>query len=282
MIEVFKAIFIGIIEGITEWLPISSTGHIILVDEFLKMDVSDSFKEMFEVVIQLGAIMAVVVLFWNKLWPFTTRKESSGVIQVKNLFGIKKQSVSIWLKVAIACIPTVIIALPFDDKINDLFFNYKTVSIALIVYGVLYIIIEALHKNKTPRISTMQSLGYGTAFLIGCFQALAVIPGTSRSGSTILGALVIGVSRTVGAEFSFYLAIPTMFGASLLKLLKFGLHFTSTEIVILSAGTITAFLVSIIAIKFLLGFVKKHSFAPFGYYRVALGALVLLYFGIKG
>ncbi len=282
MIEVFKAIFIGIIEGITEWLPISSTGHIILVDEFLKMDVSDSFKEMFEVVIQLGAIMAVVVLFWNKLWPFTTRKESSGVIQVKNLFGIKKQSVSIWLKVAIACIPTVIIALPFDDKINELFFNYKTVSIALIVYGVLYIIIEALHKNKTPRISTMQSLGYGTAFLIGCFQALAVIPGTSRSGSTILGALVIGVSRTVGAEFSFYLAIPTMFGASLLKLLKFGLHFTSTEIVILSAGTITAFLVSIIAIKFLLGFVKKHSFAPFGYYRVALGALVLLYFGIKG
>lgn len=277
MIEIFKAIFLGIVEGITEWLPISSTGHIILVDEFLKLDATDAFKEMFEVVIQLGAIMAVVVLFWNKLWPFTSKKQGAGILNAK-ICGVKQASISLWLKVAVACIPTVIIALPFEDKIDELFFNSVTVAIALIVYGIAYIIIEAFHKDKTPKISTMHALSYKTALLIGCFQALSVIPGTSRSGSTILGALLIGVSRTVSAEFSFYLAIPTMFGASLLKILKFGFNFTSMEVLMLSAGTITAFLVSVLAIKFLLGFIKKNSFAAFGYYRIALGTLVLLYF----
>lgn len=280
MIDVFKAILLGIIEGITEWLPISSTGHLILADEFIKLGVSESFLEMFNVVIQLGAIFAVILLFWNKLWPFTTRKDSSGVINVHNICGIKKQSVSIWLKVAIACIPTVLVALPFEDKIDELFFNYKTVSIALIVYGIAFIVIEAINKNKTPRIATMQMLSYKTAFLIGCFQALAVIPGTSRSGSTILGAMLIGISRTAAAEFSFYLAVPTMFGASLLKILDFGFHFTGIEIVILAAGMITSFVVSLLAINFLLGFVKKNSFAAFGYYRIILGIAVLLYFSI--
>ena len=280
MIDVFKSIFLGIIEGITEWLPISSTGHLILADEFINLNASDAFKEMFNVVIQLGAIFAVILLFWNKLWPFTTRKESSGVINLHNVCGIKKQSVSIWLKVLVACIPTVIIALPFEDKIDELFFNYKTVSIALIVYGVLFIVIEALNKKRTPKVNTMQMLSYKTAFLIGCFQAFAVIPGTSRSGSTILGAMLIGLSRTVAAEFSFYLAVPTMFGASLLKILDFGLHYTGTEIVILAAGMLTSFVVSLLAIKFLLGFVKKHSFAAFGYYRIVLGAAVLLYFAL--
>ncbi len=275
MIEVFKAILLGIVEGITEWLPISSTGHIILLDEVLRLNVTPEFKEMFEVVIQLGAIFAVILLFWNKLWPLTTRKASSGVMQIPHLCGVKKASMSIWLKVAVACIPTVIIALPFEDKINEWFFNSYTVAVMLIVYGIAFIIIESLNKKREPRVCTMQSLSYKTAFLIGCFQALAVIPGTSRSGSTILGAMIIGLSRTVAAEFSFFLAVPTMFGASLLKLLKFGFHFEGTEIVILAAGMITSFVVSIFAIKFLLGFIKKRSFAAFGYYRIALGAAVL-------
>lgn len=275
MIEVFKAILLGIVEGITEWLPISSTGHIILLDEVLKLNVTPEFKEMFEVVIQLGAIFAVILLFWNKLWPLTTRKESSGVLQIPHLCGVKKASISIWLKVVVACIPTIIIALPFEDKINELFFNSYTVAVMLIVYGIAFIIIESLNKKRQPRVSTMQSFSYKTAFLIGCFQALAVIPGTSRSGSTILGAMIIGLSRTIAAEFSFFLAVPTMFGASLLKLLKFGFHFEGTEMVILAAGMITSFVVSIFAIKFLLGFIKKRSFAAFGYYRIALGAVVL-------
>ncbi len=265
----------GIVEGITEWLPISSTGHIILVDEFVKLNASAEFKELFEVVIQLGAILAVVVLFWNKLWPFTAKKQGHGIINAR-LCGVKQNIISLWLKVAVACIPTVIVALPFEDKINEWFFNSTTVAIALIVYGVAYIVIEYLHKNKEPKISTMRALTFKTAFLIGCFQALAVIPGTSRSGSTILGALIIGVSRTVSAEFSFYLAIPTMLGASILKLLKFGIGFSATEVLLLSTGMITAFLISILAIKFLLGFIKKNSFASFGYYRIALGALVLI------
>lgn len=278
MIDVFKAILLGIIEGITEWLPISSTGHLILADEFIKLNASEQFKEMFNVVIQLGAIFAVILLFWNKLWPLTTRKDSAGIINVKNILGIKKCSMSIWLKVVVACIPTVIIALPFEDKIDELFFNSTVVSIALIVYGIAFIVIELLNKNRQPRISTMQTLSYKTAFLIGCFQALAVIPGTSRSGSTILGAMLIGLSRTVAAEFSFYLAVPTMFGASLLKILKFGFQYTGTEIVVLAAGMITSFVISILAIKFLLGFIKKNSFATFGYYRIVLGIAVLLYF----
>lgn len=278
MIDVIKAIVLGIIEGITEWLPISSTGHLILADEFIKLGVSEDFKEMFDVVIQLGAIFAVILLFWNKLWPFTTRKESSGVMPLGKHFGLKRNSANIWLKVIIACIPSVLIGLPFEDKIDELFFNSTVVSVALIVYGVAFILIEHFNKNKTYTVNSMHALSYKTAFLIGCFQVLAMIPGTSRSGSTILGAMLIGASRTVSAEFSFYLAVPTMFGASLLKLLKFGFHFTSIEMVVLAAGMITAFITSVIAIKFLLGFIKKKSFAVFGYYRIILGIVVLLYF----
>ena len=278
MIDVIKAIVLGIIEGITEWLPISSTGHLILADEFIKLGVSEEFKEMFDVVIQLGAIFAVILLFWNKLWPFTTRKESSGVMPLGSLFGLKKNSASIWIKVIIACVPSILIGLPFEDKIDELFFNPTVVAIALVVYGIAFILIEHFNKNKAYAVNSMQTLSYKTAFFIGCFQVLAMIPGTSRSGSTILGAMLIGASRTVAAEFSFYLAVPTMFGASLLKLLKFGFHFTSIEIVVLAAGMVTAFVISVIAIKFLLGFIRKKSFAAFGYYRIALGALVLLYF----
>lgn len=278
MIDVIKAIVLGIIEGITEWLPISSTGHLILADEFIKLGVSEEFKEMFDVVIQLGAIFAVILLFWNKLWPFTTRKESSGVMPLGSLFGLKKNSASIWIKVIIACVPSILIGLPFEDKIDELFFNPTVVAIALVVYGIAFILIEHFNKNKAYAVNSMQTLSYKTAFFIGCFQVLAMIPGTSRSGSTILGAMLIGASRTVAAEFSFYLAVPTMFGASLLKLLKFGFHFTSIEMVVLAAGMVTAFVVSVIAIKFLLGFIRKKSFAAFGYYRIALGVLVLLYF----
>lgn len=278
MIDVIKAIVLGIIEGITEWLPISSTGHLILADEFIKLGVSEEFKEMFDVVIQLGAIFAVILLFWNKLWPFTSRKESSGVMPLGSLFGLKKNSASIWIKVIIACVPSILIGLPFEDKIDELFFNPTVVAVALIVYGVAFILIEHFNKNKAYAVNSMQTLSYKTAFFIGCFQVLAMIPGTSRSGSTILGAMLIGASRTVAAEFSFYLAVPTMFGASLLKLLKFGFHFTSIEMVVLAAGMVTAFVVSVIAIKFLLGFIRKKSFAAFGYYRIALGVLVLLYF----
>lgn len=280
MLDIFKAIFLGIIEGITEWLPISSTGHLILANEFIKLNVSPAFMEMFEVVIQLGAIMAVVVLFWNKLWPLTTRKSNS-VSPLIGKIGIKKNSLNLWIKVIIASLPAAIIGLPLDDKINELFFNSTTVAIALIVYGVAFIVIEYANKNKQPKIATMQNFTYKTALLVGCFQALSMIPGTSRSGSTILGAMLIGCSRTVAAEFSFYLAVPVMFGASALKLLKFGFNFTGTEFIILIAGMIMSFLVSIIVIKFLLGFIRKNSFKAFGYYRIALGIIVLLYFAFK-
>ena len=277
MLDIFKAIFLGIIEGITEWLPISSTGHLILANELLKLNVSEAFMEMFEVVIQLGAIMAVVVLFWNKLWPFTTR-QSSGVTPIVKNIGIKKSSFSLWVKVIIASLPAAIIGLPLDDKINELFFNPTTVAVALIVYGVAFILIEHFKKNTEPKVATLKQFTYKTALFVGLFQALSMIPGTSRSGSTILGAMLLGCSRTVAAEFSFYLAVPVMFGASALKLVKFGLNFTGTEFMILAAGMIISFAVSIIVIKFLLGFIRKNSFKAFGYYRIALGIIVLLYF----
>ena len=269
MFEIIKAVILGIIEGITEWLPISSTGHLILADEFLKLNMTDAFKEMFNVVIQLGAIMAVVVIYWQKLWPFTTKEHGY----------VKKKSISLWLKVIVACLPAAVIGLLFEDKIDELFFNWKTVAITLIVYGVLFIVIEILNKNREPKITNMKSLTYWKALLIGGFQVLALIPGTSRSGATILGAMLLGASRTVSAEFSFYLAVPVMFGASLLKLLKFGFEYTGLQVVILAVGMITAFVVSIVAIKFLMGYIKKKDFKFFGWYRIALGALVLLYFG---
>lgn len=267
-IEIFKAIVLGIVEGITEWLPISSTGHMILVDEFLKLNMSAAFKEMFLVVIQLGAIMAVVVLYWKKLFPISLDRKPI----------IKKEIISIWLKIFVACVPAAIIGLLFDDQIEALFFNYQTVSITLILYGILFILIEVKNKNRMTQINSISNITYKTALLIGIFQLLALIPGTSRSGATILGAILIGTSRTVAAEFTFYLAVPVMFGASLLKMIKFGFSFTGMEIAVLLTGTISAFIVSILAIKFLMGYIKKHDFQAFGWYRIILGIAVLAYF----
>lgn len=284
MIDIFKAILLGVVEGITEWLPISSTGHLILVEKFINLNISPEFKEMFDVVIQLGAIFAVVLLFWHKLWPLTNLQESSGTIRLVGKVGIKRASVGIWARVIIGCLPAGVIGLLFDDWIDEVFYKEgivaNVVAATLIIYGVLFIFIEKINKDKTHKITTMRGLDYKSAFLIGCFQVLALIPGTSRSGATILGAILLGASRTIAAEYSFYLSVPVMFGASLLKLLKFGLHFESLEIIILITGMVVSFIVSIIAIKFLLEFIRKNSFTVFGYYRIALGLLVLIYFNI--
>jgi len=270
-IEIIKAIFFGIVEGITEWLPISSTGHMILLDEFIKLDVSAAFLEMFLVVIQLGAIMAVVVLYWNKLFPFTKGEK----------YFIKKNTMVMWFKIVVACIPAAVVGLIWEDTIDALFYNYQTVSIALIVFGIWFIVIENAHKDKVAKIESLDDITFKTAFLIGLFQLLAaVFPGTSRSGATILGGLMLSMSRTVAAEFTFFLAVPVMFGASLLKILKFGFEFTSNEMVILMSGLLTAFIVSILAIKFLMGYIKKNDFKVFGWYRIILGIIVVGYFWI--
>lgn len=267
-IEILKVIFLGIVEGITEWLPISSTGHMILVDEFIKLNVSDAFKEMFFVVIQLGAILAVVLLYFNKLNPFSPSKNTAE----------KRETFSLWMKVAIASIPAGIIGLLFDDKIDAMFYNYITVAITLILYGFLFILLENRNRRARFRINDFSGLSYKTAFIIGGFQVLALIPGTSRSGATILGAMLLGASRYISAEFSFFLAIPVMFGASAYKIMKFGLVFTGAEWMTLIIGMAVAFVVSLFAIKFLMGFIKKHDFKPFGYYRIILGFIILLYF----
>ena len=267
-IEWLKVLLLGIVEGVTEWLPISSTGHMILVNEFVHLNVSDSFMKMFLVVIQLGAILAVVVLYFGKLWPFTTPSKG----------WIKRDTWSLWFKVLVAVLPAAIIGLPFDDKIDELFYNYQTVAFTLILYGVLFIIIENYNKGRKPRVRSFKQLSYPMALFIGVFQVLALIPGTSRSGATILGATLLGTSRYIAAEFSFFLAIPVMFGASLLKLVKFGFHFTGTEMAILIAGMVTAFVISVLTIKFLMGYIKKNDFKAFGYYRIVLGALVIVYF----
>ena len=267
-----KAIFLGIVEGITEWLPISSTGHMILVDEFIKLDVSKEFLDMFMVVIQLGAILAVLVLYFHKLNPFSRKKT---LVE-------RKQTWSLWLKVIIACLPAAVIGLIFDDKINELFFNAWTIAITLIVYGVLFIIVEIFNRKRKPKIRELSQLPYTMAFLIGVFQLLALIPGTSRSGVTIITALLLGASRFVAAEFTFFLAIPVMLGASALKLVKFGFSYTGLEIAILIAGVLTAFLVSVLAIKFLMKYIKKHDFKIFGVYRILLGIAVIIYFSIVG
>lgn len=279
VIEIIKAIVLGIVEGITEWLPISSTGHMILVDEFLKLNVSDEFKEMFEVVIQLGAILAVVVIFWGKLWPFGKRNNNRPLKKEGIGAYIKTDIFSMWFKVLASCIPAAVVGLLFDDKLNELFYNSWTVAIALIVFGVAFIVIEKWNKNKKSKINSIDDLTYKAALIIGLFQLIAAIfPGTSRSGATIVGALLIGVSRTTAAEFTFFLAVPVMFGASLLKLVKFGTDFTSMEIAILVSGMVTAFIVSIFVIKFLMDYIKKHDFTVFGWYRIILGALVIAYF----
>ena len=271
IIELIKVIILGVVEGINEWLPISSTGHMILVDEFIKLDVSAEFLEMFLVVIQLGAILAVVVLYWQKLIPF----------DYKNNWKIKKDTFSMWFKIVIACIPAAIVGLLFDDQLNELFYNPLTVAIALIVFGILFIFIENYNKGKRFKITSLNEITYNTALIIGIFQLIAAIfPGTSRSGATIVGALLIGVSRTVAAEFTFFLAIPVMFGASLLKLIKFGLVFTTNEFILLIIGMLVAFLISMLTIKFLMSYIKKHDFKVFGWYRIVLGIIVLVYFMI--
>lgn len=280
--EIIKTIILGIVEGVTEWLPISSTGHLILVEEFLNLDKSEEFKEMFDVVIQLGAIMAVVVIFLKKLWPFG-RKGNAHPLN-KTPFGkmIKTDIFMMWFKVLVACLPAAVIGLLLDDWIDEHLYNPWTVAVALIVFGIAFIIIENWNKGKKPKINTIAELGFNTAFIIGVFQLIAAIfPGTSRSGATIVGALLIGVSRTVAAEFTFYLAIPVMFGASLLKLVKFGFNFTGSELAVLITGMIVAFLVSVVVIKFLMDYIKKHDFKVFGWYRIVLGILVLIYFGAK-
>lgn len=268
LIELLKVVFLGIVEGVTEWLPISSTGHMILVDEFIQINASDAFMEMFFVVIQLGAIMAVVVLYFGKLFPF----------ELKNGFKIKKDIMTLWFKIIVACIPAAIVGLMFEDVIDKLFYNYQTVAITLVLYGVIFIVIEKLFKNRKPSIHSLDELTYKTALGIGLFQLLALIPGTSRSGATIIGAMLIGSSRGIAAQFTFFLAIPVMFGASLIKILGFGLFFTTQEVITLIVGMLVAFIVSIISIKFLVAYIKKNDFQLFGYYRIILGLIVMLYF----
>ena len=270
MLEIIKAIFFGIVEGITEWLPISSTGHMILLNELVKLDVSKDFYDMFQVVIQLGAIIAVVILFWKQIWP--VKKE-------KDKLTLDKNILSLWGKILVACVPAAIVGVLFDEVFEKLFYNYVCVAIALIVFGIAFIIIENKNKGKNSKINSLAELSYNTVLLIGIFQLIAAIfPGTSRSGATIVGALLLGVSRTVAAEFTFFLAIPVMFGASLLKLVKFSFAFTGMELAILLVGMIVAFITSMFIIKFLMSYIKKHDFKVFGYYRIVLGIIVLLYF----
>lgn len=295
-IELLKVIFLGIVEGITEWLPISSTGHMILVDEFIHLNVSDAFMQMFLVVIQLGAIMAVVVLYFKKLWPFVYRQEVHMPKRAKNQGALSRigdyflylwykfcdeDKFQLWFKIAFACVPAMIVGLLFDDFIEAHFNNWFVVSLMLIIYGILFIWVENSDMTKHPKIRKMSKMTYRVALAIGIFQVLAVIPGTSRSGATILGGMLIGTSRLVATEFTFYLAIPVMFGASLLKIVKFGLAFSSQEILILITGMTVAFVVSIIAIRFLLNYIKKNDFKFFGYYRIVLGIVVLAYFGLQ-
>lgn len=280
MFDIIKSIILGIVEGITEWLPISSTGHLIIADEFIKLGQSAEFKEMFNVVIQLGAILAVVVLYWTKIWPFTFKKSEGYNYLTKGNGYIKKDIMDMWFKVVVAILPAAIIGIPFDDLFEEHFHNYIVVALALIVYGILFIIIERKNKNAVPKVASVTDITYKTALIIGMFQALSLIPGTSRSGSTILGAIIIGVSRVAAAEFSFYMAIPVMFGASFIKLLKFGLDFTSEELIILAVGMVTAFVISVVAIKFLMSYIKKKDFTAFGYYRIILGIILIAFFSL--
>ena len=283
IVEILKTILFGIVEGITEWLPISSTGHLILVEQFVKFEqVSPEFWNMFQVVIQFGAILAVVILYWNKIWPFTKNKQKA--ISNKGILSyFNKDIMNLWGKILVGCIPAAIIGLAFDDVFEALFYNPFCIAIALIVFGIAFIIIENWNKNrKTPNKDTNKKITYKDAVLIGIFQLIAAIfPGTSRSGATIIGGLLIGLSRANAAEFTFYLAIPTMLGASLLKLVKFGFAFTGMELAILLIGMFVSFVVSILVIKLLMNYIKKHDFKVFGYYRTILGIIVLAYFFIK-
>lgn len=271
MLDILKAIIFGIVEGITEWLPISSTGHLIILNELLKMNQSDAFIEMFQVVIQLGAILAVVVLYFHKLNPFSPKKNQKQ----------KMMTWQIWIKVLIGCVPAGVIGVLFDKWIDKVFYHWYVVALMLIVYGVLFIVVENYQKGKEPRAKKFSQLTIPMVLIIGVFQMLAMIPGTSRSGATIVGALMIGVSRSLAAEYTFFLAIPVMFGASLLKLIKFGFAFTGMQAAVLIVGMVVSFGVSIVAIKFLMNYIKKNDFKVFGYYRIVLGLLVFLFFGIR-
>ncbi len=273
-LEFLKAILFGIVEGITEWLPVSSTGHLILLQEFLSLNVSNDFWDLFQVVIQLGAILAVILLYFPKLFPWK-RREIEGKMVWKNDIP----TWLLWAKILLACVPAAIVGLLFDDKIDTLFYNWQTVSVMLIVVGVLFLIIEQWNRNRTPKTTTLAALTFRSAFWIGMFQLIAaILPGTSRSGATIIGALLLGVSRTVAAEFTFFLAIPVMLGASLLKLFQFGFDFSLPEVLLLGTSFFVAFAVSVLVIRFLIKFIQRHDFKPFGYYRILLGAVVILYF----
>ena len=280
MFEIIKAIIYGIVEGITEWLPVSSTGHLILVEQLIPFkETSEGFFDMFDVVIQLGAIMAVVVLFWSQLWPFFFAKEKrqgkTGILSYVNM-----DIMTMWFKILVSCVPAAVIGILFDDVFEERFYNPVCIAIALIVFGVAFIIIENWNKGRTPKVNSVAEITYQTAALIGVFQVLAaVFPGTSRSGATIVGALLIGVSRKIASEYTFFLAIPVMFGASLLKLVKFGFDFTGMEIACLLVGCVVAFVVSIFILRFLLSYIKKHDFKVFGWYRIVLGIVVLVAFG---
>ena len=269
LITALEVLFLGLVEGVTEWLPISSTGHMLLVDEFLQLPYSQDFKSMFFVVIQLGAILAVVVLFWGKLFPFDLRRDHP---------LMKRDAWLLWAKVLVACLPAIVAGLPLDDWLEAHLHTPVVIAAMLILYGVAFILVERWNRGRKPRIGAVEDLGFGTAFAIGMFQVLSLIPGTSRSGATIVGALILGVSRTAAAEFTFFLAVPVMFGASALKLVKFGFAFTGGELAALILGVISAFVVSMAVIRFLMAFVKRHDFQVFGWYRIVLGAVVLVYF----
>ena len=275
MLDILIAVILGIVEGITEWLPISSTGHMILVEQFLHMSTSHEFNSMFRVVIQLGAIMAVVVLYFNKLNPFSKRKSAKQ----------KRNTINLWCKIIVACLPAAVIGLLFDDILDKYLYNYVVVALMLIIYGIFFILIEKKNEHTRPQITKLTELTYQMALIIGGFQVLALIPGTSRSGATILGALLIGTSRYVATEFTFYLAIPVMFGASLLKIVKsvmHGLHYGPMEVITLLVGMIVAFIVSLFVIRFLMDYIRKHDFTGFGWYRIILGIVVIAYFAISG
>ena len=283
MFEVIKAVLYGIVEGITEWLPISSTGHLILVEQLIPCEgTSEGFFDMFDVVIQLGAILAVVLLFWNRIWPFALTKESrQGQTGLMSYF--KKDIWTLWFKILVSCVPAAVIGVLFDDVFTALFYNPTCVALALIIFGVAFIVIENWNKNRKPKVTHLSQITYQTALMIGVFQVIAaVFPGTSRSGATIVGALLIGVSRTVAAEYTFFLAIPVMFGASLLKVVKFGFSFTSMELILLAVGMVVSFVVSVFVLRFLMSYIKKHDFKIFGWYRIALGLIVLIYFALEG
>ena len=276
--ESLKALLFGIVEGITEWLPISSTGHMILLDEFVQLQMSDAFKSMFEVVIQLGAILAVVVLYFPKLWPFRRGRKGEGLAG-----WVKMDTIRLWIRVIVAILPSAIVGIPFDDWMDVHLHTAPVVAAMLVLYGVAFIVIERRQNttHRRARIQSVELIDMRMALLIGLFQVLSLVPGTSRSGATILGGMLMGCSRAAAAEFSFYLAIPTMAGASLIKVLKFGLSFTTAELVVLGIGCVSAFVVSVIAIKTFIGYIKRHSFTAFGWYRIALGALVAVYFLVK-